>query len=252
MDSLINWKRKDYGALKKAVNNFNRELAKVENVNSKLLPEQKNYQEIKKHITTRNELNRIINSLHRASVEKFESFEKLSSGEYVTKYEYQETRKLKNRAIRNLTDELERIYNKKKETGNRYMGEERITEIQETISSLDETFESKESFNKMQKRLNYLGRTDYEMTRAKLFRENYYKGLESLKNFENYSVLKKKLDSIKNPIKFYEYVEKSPILADMLLWYKEENGTLTYGKFDSNEQAFDSALLDLKLIKQTE
>ena len=45
-------------------------------------------------------------------------------------------------------------------------------------------------------------------------------------------------------------MKKSNILMDIFLWYKDEDGSLVYGDFDSNEQAFDTALkrdLDLDI-----
>ena len=42
--------------------------------------------------------------------------------------------------------------------------------------------------------------------------------------------------------RFYEVVKKSPILMDIFLWYKSEDGALIYSVFDTNEQAFNHAL----------
>ena len=64
------------------------------------------------------------------------------------------------------------------------MGEERITEIQSTLEALDSTFESKENFERMQKRLDFLGRTDYELARNKQFMENFFTALDDISNFE--------------------------------------------------------------------
>ena len=95
----------------------------------------------------------------------------------------------------------------------------------------------------MQKRLNFLGRTDYELAKNKQFMENFFTALDDISNFENAKMLKKKeLKKIRNPNKFYDYVKKSPILMDIFLWYKEDDGSLIYSNFDTNEQAFNSAL----------
>ena len=61
----------------------------------------------------------------------------------------------------------------------------------------------------------------------------------------------KKIKSIKNPNKFYEVMKKSTILMDIFLWYKDDDGSLVYSTFDTNEQAFDTALkedLNLDII----
>ena len=52
----------------------------------------------------------------------------------------------------------------------------------------------------------------------------------------------------KNPNKFYEVMKQSTILMDIFLWYKDDDGSLVYSTFDTNEQAFDTALKeDLEL-----
>ena len=91
-------------------------------------------------------------------------------------------------------------------------------------------------------RIFSVGRTDYELAKSELFRKNFYKALEEISNFQNYDVLKKRLDKIKNPIKFYEFVKQSTILMDLFLWYKESD-SLFYGSFSSNQEAFNSSLL---------
>ena len=66
--SLIRWKRSDYGSLQKAVNQFNKTIKELESIESDLvLPDPINYKNIKSGITTRRELNRIIGSLQRFS-----------------------------------------------------------------------------------------------------------------------------------------------------------------------------------------
>ena len=55
---------------------------------------------------------------------------------------------------------------------------------------------------------SFVGRTDYELARNRLFRENFMKSLDNVKNFDNYEVLKKELNRFRNPTKFYEYVKQ--------------------------------------------
>lgn len=67
----IRWQQKDYLSLGRAVANFNKKINELQKEEKKLyLPETKNYKEIKQNIQTRNELNRIINSLKRFSKER--------------------------------------------------------------------------------------------------------------------------------------------------------------------------------------
>ena len=87
MASQIKWKRTDYMKLGKAVARFNR---KLESLSGRNLPKIKSYEEIKGEITTRKELNRVINSLNRFMREGSEEIVLLPSGEKVTKWEKRE------------------------------------------------------------------------------------------------------------------------------------------------------------------
>ena len=241
MDSLIRWKREDSERLSKAVNKFNREVKALKNENV-TLPDKASYNDLRDHITSRKELEEVINSLNSANRRTLTEMEKLSSGEEISSWEYNEAIRKKDIATKNLIQEMNKIQGERNITGNRYMGEERITEIQTTLEALDDTFDSKESYERMQKRLDFLGRTDYELAKNKQFMDNFYTALDDISNFENAKMLKRELKKIRNPNKFYEYVKKSPILMDIFLWYKEDDGSLIYSNFDTNEQAFNSAL----------
>lgn len=241
MDSLIRWKREDSERLSKAVNKFNREVKALKNENV-TLPDKASYNDLRDHITSRKELEEVINSLNSANRRTLTEMEKLSSGEEISSWEYNEAIRKKDIATKNLIQEMNKIQGERNVSGNIYMGEERITEIQTTLDALDDTFKSKESFERMQKRLNFLGRTDYELAKNKQFMDNFFTALDDISNFENAKLLKKELKKIRNPNKFYDYVKKSPILMDIFLWYKEDDGSLIYSNFDTNEQAFNSAL----------
>lgn len=243
MDSLIRWKRKDSENLTKAINKFNREVKALKNENI-TLPDKASYNDLRDHIATRKELEEVINSLNSANRRTLTETQKLSSGELISSYEYNEAIRKKDIATKNLLQEMNKIQGERNITGNVYMGEERITEIQSTLEALDSTFESKENFERMQKRLDFLGRTDYELARNKQFMDNFFTALDDISNFENADKLKKELKKIRNPNKFYDYVKKSPILMDIFLWYKEDDGSLIYSNFDTNEQAFNSALVN--------
>lgn len=241
MDSLIRWKKEDSIRLSSAINRFNKEIDKLDK--SKNIPSKLKYNEVRDRFVTRREFESLLKSLNRADETTLTKEVELASGEKITYWEYSESLKKRNIAGANLLNELDQINRQRAETGNKYMGQERITEIQVTLDMLDSSLESLTMFEKNKKRLNKLGRTDYRTYRNKIFRENIMKALrEGASNFENYDELMKVLNKIKNPNKFYEYVKKSSILMDIFLWYKEKDGTQIYSKFDNNEQAFDYAL----------
>ena len=219
MDSLIRWTKKDRSRLDSAIKGFNREVNKLSKMDVDV-PDKQNFKYLVQHITTRRELENVISNLK----------------------EYNDITKKKEIAERNLYTEMNKIQNERLVTQNKYMGEERITEIQETLESLMDYTKNAENFGKASKRLVNIGRTDYELAKQKLFKENFLKSLESAKNFDNYKALKKELNRYRDPRKFYDYVKKSPFLMDIFLWYKSTDGYLVYSSFDSNENAFDNAL----------
>ena len=92
--SKIRWQQKDYLSLGRAVANFNKKINELQKQEKKLyLPELKNYKDIKENIQTRQELNRVINSLKRFTKEGAEDLYVTKAGEQITKWERQELRK---------------------------------------------------------------------------------------------------------------------------------------------------------------
>lgn len=239
MDSLIRWKRSDYMKLSHAVREFNKIINELEVEDDSYLPDLKNYKEVKDHITSRKELNRVINALRRANESNLEQTHILESGEVISKWEFKEINKAKKRALKNLAMEKELILSGRPSIG---MGDERLSEIRAIEKSFETLNEKTGSdLKRLKQRIESVGRSDYKLAKDKLFMDNFYTALEGISNFQNYDILKKELDKIKNPTKFYEYVNKSPILMDLFLWYKESDSAI-YGAFKDNQEAFNSSL----------
>lgn len=239
MESQIKWKRGDYIKLSKAVSRFNKILGDLD-TQADYLPEAPEYRTLRDHIHTRKELNRVIASLQSATPENLKSTVMMESGVEISKYEYRQLRLARNRALRNLAKEKRTILEDRPSIG---MGDERLSEIR----AIELSFEKLETsagatFDRLAERIMQLGKMDYKMSKDIQFKENFYKALEGISNFQNYDVLKKELDKIKNPSKFYEYVKQSPVLMDLFLWYKESD-SLFYGGFSDNQEAFDSTLM---------
>ena len=240
MDSLIRWRRGDYIKLGQAVSRFNKIIKELDDDERDYLPELKDYKDLKEHITSRKELNRIIKALKRANDENLLATKTFDSGEVVSKWEFSEINKAKRRAFRNLEKERESILKDRPSIG---MGDERLSEIQAIEDSFERLNEKTGSdLKRLKSRIMSVGRSDYKLSRDELFRKNFYTALEGISNFQNYDILKRELDKIKNPSKFYEYVKKSPVLMDLFLWYKESD-SLFYGAFSDNQEAFNSTLL---------
>lgn len=243
MDSLIKWTRKDRSRLDSAMKRFNREVNKLSELNIPT-PEKKKFSDLVEHITTRKELDNVIQTLNDFNEITATEEVKLQSGESVPLYLYNEVSKKKEQAERNLYIELNKIQMQRLENQNKYMGEERITEIQDTLETIMDYTKDIDTFTKTASRTKSIGRTDYAFARQLQFRENFMKALDNVKNFDNYKVLKKELNKYRNPEKFYNYVKKSNVLMDIWIWYKEKENGATYSSFDSNENAFNYALTD--------
>ena len=240
MDSLIRWRKGDYIKLGQAVSRFNKIINSLDVDEREYLPELRDYKDMKEHITSRKELNRIINSLKRANVENLLAIKTFDSGEEISKWEFSELNKAKRRALRNLNVERANILGGRESIG---MGDERLSEIQAIEDSFERLNEKTGSYLKrLKSRIMSVGRSDYKLSKDIQFRKNFYKTLEGISNFQNYDILKRELDKIKNPSKFYEYVKRSPVLMDLFLWYKESD-SLFYGGFSDNQEAFNSTLL---------
>ena len=250
--SLIRWNRSDYARLRGAIQSFNKQVKKLESLEDKTeyLPELKEYSELKERIVSRRELNRVINSLKRFKNDKLQERVSYDSGEQITRWEKRELNLARRRATRSLEMEKFSIEVGRKSIG---MGDKRIREIEATINSFKK-LESKRGsdFKRIRDRIMIEGASDRELYKAKVFRENFYNALNNLKNLDNYDVLMKELNKIKNPLSFYDKIKNSDILMDVFKWYRgEDNELLIYGGFVSSQEAFNSALetdlgLDIK------
>ena len=251
-DNLIRWKRSDYARLSKAVNKYNKQINELAKAGYEYLPEVKNYQSLKNDILTRKELNRLVNSLKKFSIETAKQIE-LESGIKMTEWEYKEIKLARNRARRFLETRLEEqeILNPYAKFG---LETKEIEQTKATIQSLSklETQQGKFESNRLIERIKNLGRYDANMIRAKRFKENYMKALEQMSNYDNYDLLKKKLNSIKNPEQFYEYVSQSTTLNDLFNYYESSPEAQTYGGYSNNQEAFNKGLEELGLFENIE
>ena len=246
-DSLIRWKRGDYIKLSKAVASFNRKINELDVNEAKYLPDLKDYKELKETIMSRRELNRIVNALRRFNAEGAETKVTLPSGQDITKWEYHEIKLARNRAIKTLETEKASITLGMKWKG---MGDERIDQINATISHMSRLEQDRGlPFQGNMALIFKLGSYDKGLNEAEQFRINFMNALEELSTYDNYELLKKKLESIKNPKNFYEYVRNSEVLSDLFLYYKDKATAQTYGGFASNQDAFNYALEELGLMK---
>ena len=213
-DSQINWKQGDFVRLGRVVAQFNKKINKLQAEENKLyLPETISYKEAKENITTRRELNRLINSLRRFQREGAEDLYITQSGEEITKWERRELGIQSKIAQTRLQNELKTL-NEPTESGfsRAQMGSMRVREINAQIKNL-KNIESAVGyeFNRLRERLSRMGTSDYTMKKAIVFRENYLKEMEKYSHFDNYEKLMKKLRSFTNPVSFFNFVSQNEL-----------------------------------------
>ena len=217
-DGQINWKQGDFVRLGRAVTQFNKKINKLQAEENKLyLPETISYTEAKENITTRRELNRLINSLRRFQKEGAEDIYTTQSGETMTKWERRELGIQSRIAQTRLQNELKSL-NEPTESGfsRAQMGSMRVREINAQIKNL-KNIESAVGyeFKRLRDRLSRMGTSDYTMKKAIVFRENYLKEMEKYSHFDNYEKLMKKLRSFTNPVSFFNFVSQNEFAGDM-------------------------------------
>lgn len=256
--NLIRWTKDDRTNLRKAVNNFNAKVRRLERQGKTNLPDLVSYKElvglkklqeneVDNTIYSRRELNNVIRSLQRFTRRGSEEVVTLKSGETLTKWSRNELRIQKSRAIRNLN---KRIGDIDTTFG---MGNKEIQELEgmkETIQNIDK--QKGYEFRRIKNMIERNARADRDLRLANMWKENYLKRIESLQNFDNYDIFREKIESIKNPIKLYEYISQSEVLSDLFLWTKTDEevnpSTQTFGGFSSDQEAFNLALEKLDII----
>ena len=239
--SVIRWSRSDYMNLSYAVRKFNETLRELEGLNENILPQEYNYSKLRDTIYSRRELNRVIKSLRRFSKPSQQRVVEAPSGEKLTQWELSELKKAQKRALVNVTDQAREII----DSDVNVMGDVEFKKLLRTKGSIEDLFNRTGSeFRRTKRRTESWGKSDYELWRASIFRENYMEALEEMSSYKNYKLLKQKLESIENPIQFYNYVKRSNILSDLFLYYKDKATAQTYGGFIDNQEAFDTAIFD--------
>lgn len=248
LPSVIRWARSDYAKLSYVVRQFNKTIDKLENIDRNILPEEMNYKELRDNIYSRSELNRIIKSLRRFSInESQQSIVKTPTGEELTRWEVSELKKAQRRAVSNIQGKMREIV----EDMTNVMGDTEYKRLKRTKASIEDLFNrSGSEFARTSGRTLLWGRKDYDLYRAEIFRESFMNSLKKMSNYDNYELLVSKLEKIENPIRFYEYIEKSDILSDLFLYYNDAPASQTYGGFSSNQEAFDTAIFDQLGIKR--
>ena len=231
--SYIRWQKKDYLYLGRVVARFN---SKIENLGRKRnLPKIRSYEEIKSSITTRRELNRVINSMNRFLKEGAEEIVELPNREKITKWEKTELAIETRIAKANLRRQMrpyEKIVKGSGVFSKAQMGNSEYRALKRTYESLKNPFSrSAGDFARIKSRIETLGVSDLEMKRAIIYRNNYLNVLKKYSGYDNYDLLMKKLNSFSNPISFYNFMSKDDIIVDLTYQSDEYMAQMQFNNF---------------------
>lgn len=234
----IKWTRSDYGKLSQAISQFNKNIKKLEAVESELiLPDVVNYQKLKAGITTRKELNRLIRSLRRFSKPSKQKSVKLESGIEITRWEYTELKTERRRAERRLSGELTGI----EVTMGMGTGNKRINEIKGTIDSLQKLEKATgNEFKRIRSRIKEQGTSDYEFKKAKIFQNNFIKAFKGMGRKEIVEIAQK----FKNPTEFWNYIKDSGF-TELQEFYDEAEGILNFSMNSDDRYYYELQKLEL-------
>ena len=257
--SFIKWSKQDYLNLQKATRDFNKRVKLLEKYDlvDYALPKEKVYKEMKKQIMTREQLNQTIKYLNDFKKASAIDGITLSSGETISRWQLEQIQKFQSKAIKNIEAKIAKEKQLSEERhGYKGVANEKIDRLESTLETLKTyDFKSGTELDYAIKRIEKIGSHDYDLVKAQTFRNNFMKTYDAgLASYENYEVFREKLESIKDPRDFYEYVSQSDFLMDSFILYDSKAKTMSkasktnanngfdYSAYGSNEEAFNNAL----------
>lgn len=213
MEHLIKWGPKDDKRLMQAINKFNEVVGKSGNVT--LTPV--SFEELKGEILTRKELNRQIKKLSSITIENVDT--------WLEEQLQLDIRRSKTRLTRKLHS-LPR---------GEFMGNDDYYYVEAELRNIGRFHDLPEAFKRRKlKRIEELSAADFEMKQAKNYRDWYIRSIDEFySQFAGYDKLKRKLESIKNPIAFYNMIKTFVNEAD-----------INYIRYSMQNQSFFNQILN--------
>lgn len=222
----IKWNKGDFIKLGKAIAEFNRQVNKLEKEERNLhLPDLQDYQTKKNEIVTRKELNRYIKALNRFSKDSQQQTIELDS-EKVTKWEYTELKKARERIRTNISTQIEEL--QKPIAGTKYsriqMGSVEYRQLQAELKRLDKLEKKKGyDFKILSESILRRGSSDYIFRKQIIYKQNFMKMLDEFKNYKGYEEFKNTIKDLP-PEDFYRFISVQKDLTDIQYYYDVKSG----------------------------
>lgn len=222
--------------LRRAVNNFNSKIRRLENVDKEIwIPEKENISAIKDRVTNKWELNREIDRLERFTKRNAEELIQNKSGVVLSRWEYENIQKEQKRLSARLLREIDRYGKLKptvlgKEQGVTYaeLGDGKLTMLKAKQKAISSRKLSKINTSDLETLLTYINKlnANYKTTKKSTFYSNYLDGtILNLGGFIGYDYEKIKYiqDSLGelSPDQFIKAFDQEETLKDLQLRYEQ-------------------------------
>ena len=169
--------------LRKAINNFNAKVRRLENVDKEIdIPEKANITAIKDRVTNKWELNREINKLERFTKRNAEELIQNKSGVVMSRWEYENLQREQQRLSARLEREIERygkleptVLGKKQKVTYAQLGDSKLTMLKTKQNAISTKKLSKINLDQLKNLkidINKLN-ANYRTTKKQTFYENY-------------------------------------------------------------------------------
>lgn len=222
--------------LRRAVNNFNAKIKRLESVDREIdIPEKASIKAIKSRVTNKWELNREIDKLQRFTQRNAEELIKNKSGVVLSRWEFENLQKEQRRLNARLLRDIERygktspkVFGKEQPATYAQMGDGKLTILkakQRAISNKKLSRINREQLKSLESMINKLN-ANYKSTKKGTFYNNYLDGtILNLGYVINYDT--QKIEYIKNklneltPDQFIKAFEQEESLKDLQLRYEQ-------------------------------
>lgn len=222
--------------LRKAINNFNSKVRRLENVDKEIdIPEKENITAIKDRITNKWELNREIDRLERFTQRNAEELIQNKSGVVMSKWNYENLQREQRRLNARLTREIERygslkptILGKEQKVSYAQMGDGKLTVLKAKQQALSNKKLKKANLTELKNLESLINKlnANYRSTKKETFYNNYLDGtILNLGTFIDYDeekiqYIKDKLNEL-TPEQFLKAFNQEESLKDLQLRYEQ-------------------------------
>ena len=172
--------------LRRAVNNFNSKVKRLESVDSEIdIPEKANITAIKERVTNKWELNREIDKLERFSQRNAEELVKNKAGVVLSRWEFENIQREQKRLSARLLREIERYgkikpseFGEKQALSYAQMGDDKLYNLKSRYKAISNKKIKDINKDQLSKLIGYINTTNanYRSTKKEIFYDNFIDG----------------------------------------------------------------------------